>query len=85
MSTIAIPKTITKGEELVIIPRREYEGLLELKKVYEFQPSVTQKRVLLQARKNRKKGNFLTLNELKARLGFTPLEIKHGLYLCNPK
>lgn len=30
MSTIAIPKTITKGEELVIIPRREYDRFLAI-------------------------------------------------------
>ncbi|MBU4481059.1 hypothetical protein KKH59_01960 [Patescibacteria group bacterium] len=31
MATITIPKEITKGEELIIIPRREYEKYLELK------------------------------------------------------
>lgn len=29
MTTISIPKKITKGEELVIIPRKEYEKYLE--------------------------------------------------------
>lgn len=32
MSTIMIPKKITKGEELVIIPRREYERFLAREK-----------------------------------------------------
>lgn len=31
MATITIPKQITKGEELIIIPRKEYEEFLELK------------------------------------------------------
>ena len=31
MATITIPKRITKGEELIVIPRKEYEGYLELK------------------------------------------------------
>lgn len=30
MATITIPKKITKGEELVVIPRREYEKFLSL-------------------------------------------------------
>ena len=71
MNTIVISKQLTKGEELIVVPRKEYEGLLELRKIYEFQPSASQKRALIQARKNRKKGNFLTLNELKTKLGFT--------------
>ena len=68
---ITIPKKITKGKELVVIPREEYEKLLELEKIYEFQPTAAQKRALIKARKNRKKGNFLTFNELKNKLGFT--------------
>jgi len=28
MATLTIPKKITKGEELVVIPRKEYEKLL---------------------------------------------------------
>ena len=68
MAVITIPQKITKGEELVVIPRQEYEGLLKLKKIYEFQPTAAQKKALSQARKNRKKSNFLTLNELKEKL-----------------
>jgi len=71
MVTITIPKKITKGEELVVIPRKDYEKLLELKKIPEFQPTTAQKKALIRARKNRKEGNFLTFNELKQRLGFT--------------
>lgn len=32
MSTITIPKKITKGEELVVIPRKEYERFLRILK-----------------------------------------------------
>jgi len=32
MSTVTIPKKITKGEELVVIPRKEYERFLGLEK-----------------------------------------------------
>ncbi len=71
MVTITIPKKITKGEELIIIPRKEYEKLLELKKIPEFQPTPAQKKALKRARQNRGRGNFLTFNELKQKLGFT--------------
>lgn len=70
MATVTIPKKITKGEELVIIPRKDYEKLLELKKIPEFRPTIVQKKALIKARRNKKKGNFLTFNELKNKLGF---------------
>ncbi len=70
METITITKKITKGEELIIIPRRDYEKLLELKTIPEFQPTPAQKKALIRARKNRKRGNFLTFDELTKKLGF---------------
>ena len=69
--TITIPSALTSGKELVVIPLEEYEALMTLKKVYEFQPTSTQKRALEQARKNRKKGEVLTLGEFKQKLGLT--------------
>lgn len=67
--TITIPKNLTNGKELVIIPKEEYEALITLKSVYEFQPTSAQKRALAKARKNRKKGEIFTLGELKHKLG----------------
>ena len=32
MNVVTVPQKITKGEELVIIPRKEYEAFLRLKK-----------------------------------------------------
>ena len=55
----------------MIIPRKDYEKLLEFKKIPEFRPTIVQKKALIEARRNRKKSNFLTFNELKAKLGFT--------------
>lgn len=69
--TVTIPKNFTNGKELVIIPKEEYEALMNLKSVYEFQPTSTQKKVLERARKNRKKGEVLTLGEFKQKLGLT--------------
>ncbi len=60
---------------MVIVTRREYENLRmpgsPKKKVKEFEPTKTQKEILKKARLNRAKGNFLTLGELKQKLGFT--------------
>ncbi len=71
MTTLTISKKITKGEELVIIPRKDYEKLLMLKRIPKFQSTAVQKKALINARKNREKGNFLTFNELQNKLGFT--------------
>lgn len=69
--TVTIPTKLTSGKELVVIPKEEYEALVELKKIYEFQPSSAQKKALLRARKNRKNGKVLTLGEFKRSLGLT--------------
>lgn len=71
MATITIPKKITKGTDLVVIPRQEYERLLATRLTPEFRPTTTEKRDLMRARKNRAQGNFLTIDELKHKLGFT--------------
>lgn len=69
--TLTIPQKLTQGKELIVIPLEEYEALVELRKIYEFQPTNNQKRVLKNARKNRKKGEVITLHELKRKLGLT--------------
>ncbi len=70
MTTITIPNKNTKANELVVIPLEEYEGLLQLRKIYEFQPTKAQKKALEQSRKNRKQGRTMTLYELERKLGF---------------
>jgi len=71
MTTITIPKKITKGEELIIIPRKEYEGFLRyrLKEYEELTLTPFQKRRLQKARGNLAKGKYLTIHELKSKLG----------------
>lgn len=69
--TITIPHKLTHGKELVVIPREEYEDLMELRKLYEFKPSKKVARALKKARMNRNKGQVMTLHELKKSLGFT--------------
>ncbi len=68
---VIIPSKLTSDKELVAIPLEEYQALMALKEAYEFQPTSVQKRVLERARKNRKKGEVLTLGELKQKLGLT--------------
>jgi hypothetical protein len=71
MTTITIPKQITKGEELVIIPRKEYEEFLRYhpKEDGELTLDTSQKKRLQKARKNLTEGKCLTIYELKRKLG----------------
>lgn len=70
MNTITIPKKIASQGDLVVIPRREYEALLELKKFKEFSPSAAQKEALARAERNFQKGRALSYHELVRKLGF---------------
>ena len=58
MATITIPRKITKGEKLVVIPRKEYEKLLELEKIQEFWPTASQKKHWLKQDKIEKAAIF---------------------------
>jgi len=70
MGKIIIPKKITKREELVVIPKKEYEAFFQWQKTVKlFTPTKAQKKDLKIAREEYKKGKYLTINELKKRLG----------------
>jgi len=71
MTTITIPKELSKKGELVIIPRTEYDEFLRfrLKKIEEVIMTPLQKRMLERARRNLARGKFLTIYELKQKLG----------------
>lgn len=71
MTTLTIPKKLTKGTDLVVLPREEYERLLTARIIPEYTPTVREKRALARARKNRAAGKFLTIDELRKELGFT--------------
>lgn len=73
MSIITIPREFIKEKELVLIPRRELEELLKLSKKVAGEIKLTpmQKKALESARQNKRKGNVLTLNEFKIKLGLT--------------
>ncbi|MFH1956695.1 MAG: hypothetical protein ABIJ28_03550 [Patescibacteria group bacterium] len=71
MATITIPKNLIKSDDLVIIPRKEYEDFLEIKK--EERGRVTEADVLRwskEARKLKKAGKLPTLRSLKELMEF---------------
>lgn len=70
MNTLSIPKKLASRGDVVVIPRREYEALLGLKKVKEFNPTPAQKRALARAENNLQKGETLSYHELVKKLGF---------------
>ena len=71
MNTITIPKKVAAQGDLVVMPRKEYEALLELKRFKEFSSTATQKKALLRAEQNLRKGKTVSYNELVKKLGAT--------------
>lgn len=70
MTTITIPKNITRAGNLIAIPFEEYERLLSTsfpKK--EVTLTLAQKKRLQSARENLGVGKSLTFNELRKKLG----------------
>lgn len=70
MVSITIPKKLAQEGELVVVPRKEYEKLLELKRIREFTPTLSQKKALLKAEGNLRKGKTFSYNEFVRKLGF---------------
>jgi hypothetical protein len=64
MNTVTIRRKTLSRHDSVVIPREEYEALLELKRFREFSPSTTQKRALVRAEKNFRRGKTLSYDEL---------------------
>lgn len=74
MTTLTIPKEL-RNKELVLIPRDEYEQLVEYRQnnawvAEEIEPSSGVKRSFARARKNLKLGKTLSVHELKRKLGY---------------
>ena len=72
MTTMTIPKTFGARDDLIVIPRKEYESL-KARVIPEYTPTPAERRTILRARarmhKNRAAGKMLTLDELKRKLG----------------
>lgn len=62
MTTITIPKKFTKGEELVIIPRQDYEKLLSSPKRKKLDPDLEE--ALEDVRRGRMSKSFDSAEEL---------------------
>ena len=71
MSIITIPKKLAQAGDLVVLPREEYEGLVDFRArfVKEVPMTKAQKLALNRARKNIARGDYLTLDEFKRELG----------------
>lgn len=70
MNTITIPKNLIKNDDLVILPRKEYEALIMLKQFKEFVPTAMLKKALVVAEKNFNSGKTLSYDGLVKKLGF---------------
>lgn len=72
MNTITIPRKVTKGEELVVIPRKVYEEYLQLRR---FIPVIkmtgAEKREWGKAKKDYEQGKYVTLTEFERELDIT--------------
>ena len=74
MPALTIPKKITKGDELVVLPRKEYVELLRVKispsqkSIKTFKPTADEKRAVDRARKRFVKGDYMTLEQLRHEL-----------------
>lgn len=62
MSAVTIPRNITKGEELIVLPRREYEELLEFPKEKEIDSDL--EKALEDVKKGRVVGPFTNTEDL---------------------
>ncbi len=71
MVTVTIPKKLAKQGDLVVVPRKEYEELLRLrsKVIPEVPLTAVQKQKLRAARKRLAQSEFLSLDELRKKLG----------------
>ena len=70
MAILTIPKKLAGRDDFVVLPKREYEALLGLRKIKEFVPTVAQKRALAKAEQNLKQNKTFSYNELVRKLGF---------------
>ncbi len=67
---LTIPRELSRQGDLVIMPRRDYEELLRLKKVIALvEPTSSEKKAIKSGRKEIREGKYLTLGQLENELG----------------
>lgn len=72
MTTITIPKKVNRKEELIAIPRREYEAYLQFcKSVPSVKMTRAEKREWERAKKDYAQGKYVTLEKLEREMGLT--------------
>ncbi|MBI3572163.1 hypothetical protein HY091_01345 [Candidatus Kaiserbacteria bacterium] len=64
MATITIPRHFANRNDLIVVPRGEYESL-KARAVPEVAPTKTNLQALARMRKNRATGKLIALNDLK--------------------
>jgi len=71
MTTIIIPQKL-KENDLVAVSRKEYEEFSDWRKFVKsfktYIPTTAEKKMIKRAREDYKKGNYLTIGELKHKL-----------------
>jgi len=70
MAPVIIPNKIASRDDLVVIPKKEYDALLTFKKYKEFKATIAERKALARAENNFKKGRTLSYHELVKKLGF---------------
>ena len=70
MHPITIQKKLATRDDLVVVPRKEYEALLALKRFRQFIPTTSQRKSLLAAENNFRGDKTLSYHELVEKLGF---------------
>jgi len=57
--------TITKGKDVIIMTRQEYEAFLALKRVRNFVPTVAEKSALKKARADYRQKKYLSIDDFE--------------------
>lgn len=70
MRTITIPQKLIQQDDLIILPRKDYEALLSQRQMEEFKPTAVQKKALKRAETNLRQGKTLSYDAVVRKLGF---------------
>ncbi len=68
---MTIPKKLAAKDDLIVIPRKEYEALLSRHPVETFIPTAAEKKALARAERNLRQRKTISYHELRRSLGFT--------------
>ena len=72
MNIVTIPKNLIKNDDLIVLPKKEYESLLQRQRIIPVvKLSAVEKKTLKLAREEMDRGEYVTLKELEYDLGVT--------------